>query len=315
MSATRTFSGAVAGLLMALALASPTPAFAMDKVRFSSATEAYRQGLEAYHAGLYDLAVPALEYAARYGVLGAQLRLAKIYSTGEGVAQSDAKAFHYYQLIADQYADTSPHHPIARYVAEAFIALAASYSKGISELRVRPDLTRATGLLRHAASYFGDPRAQFKLAQMYLAGEGVPKNPRLAVNWLANASKKQHAPSQAVLGDLLWRGGKDVRRRPLKGLALLSLARQNAEGTADQDWIETLQKRALAEAGAKQRESATEILSRWRRRPDSVSVKTEKPAQSPEHTGSTGPARTDGASTGEGSGASKAGSAAAANLR
>lgn len=315
MFATRTFSGAVAGLLMALALAGPSPALAAEKIRFSSATEAYRQGLEAYHAGLYDLAVPALEFAARYGVLGAQLRLAKIYSTGEGVVQSDAKAFHYYQLIADQYAATSPHHPIARYVAEAFIALAASYRKGIAELRVRPDLTRAAGLLRHAASYFGDPRAQFKLAQMYLAGEGVPKNARLAVNWLANAAKKQHAPSQAMLGDLLWRGGKDVRRRPVKGLALLALARQNAEGTADQDWIETLHQRALAKAGADERHSATEVVTRWRRGQPGVAVQTERPVRSGEPTGSTGKAETDAAPAGKEGAALKAGSAAAANLR
>ena len=298
---------------MALALVGQQPALAGDKIRFSSATEAYRQGLEAYHAGLYDLAIPALEFAARFGVLGAQLRLAKIFSTGEGVPQSDAKAFHYYQLIADQYADTSPYHPIARYVAEAFIALAASHRKGIAELKMKPDLVRAAGLLRHAASYFGDPRAQFKLAQMYLAGEGVPKNTRLGVNWLANAAKKQHAPSQAMLGDLLWRGGKDVRRRPLRGLALLALARQNAEGTADFDWIEKLHARAESEAGIKERAGAVEIMARWRRQPG-MTLKSEKPA-SPEHTGSTKSSQSVVPPVGQGADASKSGPAAAAKLR
>ncbi len=189
-----------------------------------------------------------------------------MYAAGTGVPQSDAKAFHYYQLIADQHAETGPRHPIAPYVAEAFVAIAGFYRNGLEELKVEPNLARAAGLLRHAASYFGDPTAQLELARMYLAGEGVPRNVRLAVNWLANASKKQHAPSQAVLGDLLWRGDKSIRRQPIKGLALLSLARQNAVGRDEASWIDELLRRALAEARADQRAGATRVVARWRRK-------------------------------------------------
>ena len=261
----RIFSRTVSVLVIAIAVAGATPAFAGEKVRFSSPTEAYRHGEGAYHAELYDLAVPALEYAAIHGILGAQLRLAKMYAAATGVPQSDAKAFHYYQLIADEHAETSPRHPIVPYVAEAFVAIAGFYRTGIAELKVKPDMARAVGLLRHAASYFGDPAAQFMLAKMYLEGEGVPRNARLAVNWLTNAAKKQHAPSQAVLGNLLWRGEEPIRRQPLKGLALLSLARQNAAGADEASWIKALHEDALAEAGAEQRASATRIASRWRR--------------------------------------------------
>ena len=44
---------------------------------FTSATEAYREGVTALNTGRTESALPALEYAAGHGVLGAQLKLAK----------------------------------------------------------------------------------------------------------------------------------------------------------------------------------------------------------------------------------------------
>ena len=48
-------------------------------------------------------------------------------------------------------------------------------------------------LFRHAASYFGNAEAQYRLARLYMNGDGVEKNLGLAVNWLSIAAKKQHA--------------------------------------------------------------------------------------------------------------------------
>lgn len=249
----------------AIGLACAGFAIADDKPEYSSATEAYRIGLKAARAGAYEQALGALDFAADKGVLGAELKLAQMYQSGEGVSQSDAKAFRYYGRIADQFAEISTRHPpIALYVSQAFIALGDYYRTGIIELKIEPDFVHAIGLYRHAASYFGDPDAQFKLAKMYLAGEGGEVNARIAVNWLANASKKNHAASQAVLGDLLWRGTKGVRRRPLKGLALMDLARTNASGSDDAVWIEELYETAVAEARPGEREQAVSITDRWR---------------------------------------------------
>jgi len=248
----------------AIALACTGFALADDKPKFESPTEAYRVGLKALSAGAYDQAVPALSFAADKGVLGAELKLAKMYRSGEGVDQSHAKAFRYFGQIADQFAEIDPRHPIAPYVSQAFIALGDYYRVGVTELKIEPDAEHAIGLYRYAASYFGDPDAQLKLAKMYLAGEGGAVNARLAVNWLANASKKSHAASQAILGDLLWRGAKGVRRRPLKGLALMDLARSNGANSDDAVWIEELYETAVTEAKPGEREQALTITTRWK---------------------------------------------------
>jgi len=63
---------------------------------YASATEAYRQGASAMKSGEMASAVPALEYAAKRGVLGAQLKLARLYASGGGVPKDDTKAFYYF---------------------------------------------------------------------------------------------------------------------------------------------------------------------------------------------------------------------------
>lgn len=240
------------------------PARADESVKFASPAAAYNAGTNAMRAGRVDEAVRTLEYAANKGMLGAMRRLARLYAAGEVVPKSDAKAFGYYQRLADEFADINPRQQHARHIAEAFVALAGYYRNGLAELGLKPDPVHAARLYRYAASYFGDVTAQFALARMYLAGEGMKANLRLAVNWLANAAKKQHAPSQALLGDLLWKGQEESYHQPLKGLALLSLARLNAAGTADAEWIDGLYNRAANEAAPGQLEKAQGLAERWR---------------------------------------------------
>ena len=127
--------------------------------------------------------------------------------------KDDAKAFTYYQQIADERAEINPRSPIAKFVAEAFVALGAYYQFDGSGALAPPNPVRAAGLYRHAASYFGDADAQYALARLYLTGDGVDKNVGLAANWLAMAAKKQHAAAQATLGELLWHGDDSRPRR------------------------------------------------------------------------------------------------------
>jgi TPR repeat protein len=190
----------------------PVAVGADDPPPFASATEAYRQGVSALNTGRTAVALPALEYAAKRGVLGAQLKLARAYAAGRDVPKDDAKAFSYFQQIADQYADISASSPIGNYVGEAFVALGQYSLDGVPAMSLQPNPAYAADLFRHAASYFGNAEAQYQLARLYLTGDGVEKNPGLAVNWLAMAAKKQHAAAQATLGELLWRG-EEVRQR------------------------------------------------------------------------------------------------------
>jgi TPR repeat protein len=205
--------------------------------------------------------LPALEYAAKHGVLGAELKLARIYSAGrDDVAEDDAKAFTYYRAIADQYADINPTSPVAPYVGEAFVALGQYHLDGIAAMPLAANAAYAADLFRHAASYFGNADAQYDLALLYLKGEGVEKDVGLAVNWLAMAAKKQHVAAQATLGEILWRG-TEVRQREARGLALITLAHENAKASGKEPkWVGDLYAEAFAKSDAATRKEAVALL-------------------------------------------------------
>lgn len=231
-----------------------------DDLPYSSATEAYRQGVKALKAGRPAAAVPALEYAAKRGVLGAQVKLARAYASGRDVPTDDAKAFTYFEQIADQQADINPSSPVAKYAAEAFVALGQYYFDGLPAKPLAANPPYAAGLFRHAASYFGDAEAQYRLARLYINGTGVERNVGLAVNWLAIAAKKQHAASQATLGEILWRG-QEVRERRARGLALIILAHENASADGKEpQWIGALYAEAFSESDKAIRKDAKALL-------------------------------------------------------
>ena len=229
---------------------------------YASATEAYRQGTKAMTAGAFADAVPALEYAAERGVLGAQLKLARLYANGRGVPRDDAKAFVYYRQIADQHAEITPLSPVAKYIGEAFVALGKYHVQGIPEIGLAASPARASNLFRHAASYFGNADAQYELARLYLDGTGVPKNVGLAVNWLSIAARKSHAPSQATLGELLWRGEQLPQRRS-RGLALIAMAHASGVASGDEpSWINALYTEVVAGSNAATLAGAEALLKR-----------------------------------------------------
>ena len=58
--------------------------------------------------------------------------------------------------------------PQARVVANAFVALGRYYLEGIPETRVKADPDRAFDMFSYAASFFGDPDAQYHLAYTLL---------------------------------------------------------------------------------------------------------------------------------------------------
>ena len=249
--------GAVAALMMM----SPVAVGADSPPPYASATDAYRQGVSTIKAGKVSAALPALEYAAKHGVLGAELKLARIYSAGrDDVAEDDAKAFTYYRAIADQYADINPTSPVAPYVGEAFVALGQYHLDGIAAMPLAANAAYAADLFRHAASYFGNADAQYDLALLYLKGEGVEKDVGLAVNWLAMAAKKQHVAAQATLGEILWRG-TEVRQREARGLALITLAHENAKASGKEaKWVGDLYAEAFAKSDAATRKEAVALL-------------------------------------------------------
>jgi uncharacterized protein len=190
----------------------------------------------------------------------AQWKLGRMYADGEGVKRDDLRAFEYFRGIADAYADEAPDSPQGRFVARAFVALGNYYLEGIPDTAIKPDADRARELFAYAASYFGDPEAQYRLGRLYLDGNGGLKDPKLAVRWLSLAANKGQHPAQAMLGEMLF-NGEYVPRQAARGLMWLALARDGASPgeTSIADLYATARKQATVE----DRAAARVDLERW----------------------------------------------------
>jgi TPR repeat protein len=179
-----------------------------------------------------------------------------MYADGDGVVENDYAAFRMFeQIVRDQEDDTSSS-PNAAYVASAVVALAEYTRNGIPGTPVNADPSQARQLYSHAASYFGDARAQFELGRMLLAGEGGKANPKQAARWLKLAARKGYAKAEALLGYLLFDGETiSLRAEPVRGLAMLTRALKLAPAK-DKDWIRPLQEEAFSLSNEDDRRTA-----------------------------------------------------------
>jgi TPR repeat protein len=224
--------------------------------------EAFRSGTQALRQGRTDQAVLELEYAAEQGVPGAIWKLGRMYADGEGVTMNKARAFAYFRRLTTAYADDSAGTSDATYVAKAFIALGHYYADGIPGT-VKADLGRAREMFEYAASYYGDPEAQYYLGRSYLWAKGNQKNAVLAAKWLHLSAEKGDARAQALLGNMLFKG-EEVPRQPARGLFWLILAKDGAG--PEESWITDMYTSALARAGENDRTQAYKYLENWLKR-------------------------------------------------
>ena len=241
---TKFVSGVFSFAILLLAIQTNVYGKNQKVVPFFTAEEAYRQGMAAFRGGSMELAIPALNYASDSGYRYADLPLARIYQEGIGIPRDDEKAYYHYKQYAYKFAAVSSDHHLAADVANAFVALGLYQLKGIPESTVRKDPRLAFKHFKHAAANLKDPVAGFQLARMYQKGEGTSKNLRMAARWFNFSYKKNHTESQAILGNLFWRGIGVPRNRAI-GLALLKIANENAGDTScpgysggSQRWIE-----------------------------------------------------------------------------
>lgn len=224
--------------------------------------ESVRFGTRALRSGETEKGVDALRYAADQGHVGAQWKLGRMYVEGEGVERNDIKAFEYFTQIANMHADDNPQAPQARFVANAFVSLGAYYLIGIPNSNVRRDPNRARDMFAYAASYFGDPDAQYNLARLYIEGTGVNRDMRLAARWLGLAAHKGQYQAQAALGGMLFKGDEGISRQAARGLMWLTLARDAAAGPDDK-WVVDLYDEAFASANSDERAMALVYLEQY----------------------------------------------------
>lgn len=225
-----------------------------------SAAEAMRSAAEDLNGGDKARAIISLQYAADHGNEFALWQLGHMYAKGNGVPRDDYRAFEYFQKFADRNSNANPASPFARYVADAFIALGNYYLTGIADSPVVANPGVAQRMLTHAASYFGDPEAQYQLARLLLDGKSVNKDPKRAVQWLNQAANKRHYQAQALLGRILFEG--EVGRRDAAWGLMWLIVAFDGPG-ANVPWIAELHDRAFKQASDKERQEAYVLLERW----------------------------------------------------
>ena len=237
-----------------LAVAGTTP--------FSSAQEALKQGISAYDGGDYEIAIPALKFAADQEEFVAEYYLARIYADNSGSHMDHAKAYMLFLRIADEHIDADPDEdPRALYVGKSLTALAGYVRVGLPEIGLRPDPERAVFYLNNASATFNDADAQFELAKLQLKGEGIETNVALGKHWLSVLSQDGHAGAQAFLADLLWRGKYMEADQP-RALALISIAVQNAP-PHERQWIAGIYQNIFCSADEGTRRKAKGIGEQW----------------------------------------------------
>ncbi|MCB1540949.1 MAG: sel1 repeat family protein [Rhodoblastus sp.] len=253
------------------------PAFALDGEKladargvqhrkYKDAEQALAAGIASYRSGDAKNSVEPLTYAAQGGAALAQWKLGKMYAAGDGVAPDDYKAYKYFLQIVQNYdEDQTPRRELP-VVASAFVAVGAYSLNGIADAGMKPNPSRAREMFQYAATNFGDADAQYNLARMYLDGAGVDKDARQAARWLRLAAEKGHAPSQAMLGHLLFSGPEGIARQRAQGLMYLTLAREAAIDPVSDKWIVDLYDKAMHTATDNDRQAAAAYLETYMKR-------------------------------------------------
>ncbi|MEP3047330.1 MAG: tetratricopeptide repeat protein [Roseibium sp.] len=268
-----TATGAIFGALMISLAVSPAWSFdgkpaAPGPINPSdlSPTEALRAGARQYYSGDKEGALGSLQYAAENGQAMAAWKLGDMYSKGDGVQEDDFKAFKYYSQIVRDHGENRADAPDAPFVSSAFVALGSYYLNGIDGAVPRNE-ARARQVFTHAASYFGDAEAQYKLGHMY-----KDSNSRIAVRWYNLAAIKGHVGAQARLGETLYSLGSSEKKQA-RGLMWMTVAMRQASGS-DAEWIKSLHEQYFAVSPEPVRVRARSLAENWieRHRPDMVTA-------------------------------------------
>lgn len=242
------------GVLLALSMVGPMDALAFDATEksppsVSHSTMLFKFGFSAYSKGDKEEAVEAYQDAADEGHAGARWKLARMYAEGDGVLQDHRKAFDIFEALVRE--DVRPGSNEGIYVSDAHMALAAYLTHGMKDFGIPKNTAMAQALRLRAASYYGNPSAQFEIARQLMAGKDASRGQiKQAARWLKLSVKKGHAGAEALLGRLYFESGRSVR-----GLAMMTSA-MNKAAPQDRDWIRSMHEEAFAASDDAERRTA-----------------------------------------------------------
>ncbi|MFD1251910.1 MULTISPECIES: tetratricopeptide repeat protein [Devosia] len=206
-----------------------------------------------------DAYISALENAAEAGQPLALWQLGTMYENGEGVDKDPARAFGYFAQIANQHADAAPKGVEADIVAQSFVKVGDYYREGVPDAGIPADIDRSHALLLHAATYFGDADAQYRVGLLYTEEGGLGVNAIQSARWFSLAARKGHCLAQARLGDMLFNGVQGIEAQPVEGLMWLNLSHIRCQGTVDQAQVDDLLNRASSIALPEDRTNAAAL--------------------------------------------------------
>ena len=252
----------MAGIVFAAA--SSAQAARNCEVKFVSLEAAVEQGIGAYKAGFYSIALPALTCASQGGSFLGQYYLARAYADHSSTFTDHRQAYELFRGIVEEHAATIDVDDDSRapYVGRALTAYAGYWLRGLPEIGLQANPTQAAFFLQQAATFFRNSDAQFELAKLHLTGEGVRQDHKRALNWLAVLTQEGHAGAQAFLAELLWRG-KIVPKDEHRALALITVAVENAP-SHERIWIETIYQSIFCGASTDTRQQTGAMVESFR---------------------------------------------------
>lgn len=190
-----------AGLLLALLWAFTLPVQAQITIADDDTElpdyEDYYEAVAAMEAGDYATALVEFRRAAEEGLHLAQYNLGVMYYTGQGVEQSYETAFHWLSQAADQGHLNSMFNLATMYYNGQGVNPALMQMWPLSLISRRQNLRQAAAWYQEAAEY-EHAGAQYNLATMYEAGEGVEQDLAQAYVW-ARLARDNEASGAAEL--------------------------------------------------------------------------------------------------------------------
>lgn len=231
----------------------------------ANAKATFDQAMAAYRRGDYDAALPAFQFVAArgdaYQRFLSEFYLGRIYADTAGPKTDHALAYMLLRRLADEYADVDPDDlQRAPYVAKALTTAAIYVRDGVPEIALKPNPELGFEWLRHAATFFNEPDAQFEVAREDIRSDAQRKT---GLHFLQKLVKEGHPGAQAVMAELLSRG-RHVTANPGEALALVTMAVENAS-PSDRIWIEDIYQQIYCASPPEVRERATAVSTNWRR--------------------------------------------------
>jgi TPR repeat protein len=261
-AATKTLSSTTAVLLSLACWASPSSA---TGPAFVSAEAAMEHGFGAYKSGYWDMAIPALEFAAERRNFFAEFYLATMLADTATPHADEARAYQLFLKIADLHEEIDPiDDRRAPFVARALTMLAGYQLRGVREMRLAPDRERAIANLEIAATLYGDQDAQFELTRQFLdAPRPGSDDLSHARSWLATLAQEGHTGAQALLAEQLWEG-RHIPKDAARALGLIDMAVETASAQ-DRVWIEEIHQKIYCGAEERTRKKAVGLVAVWKR--------------------------------------------------